>query len=75
MTARVAHRLPDVAASVVCTRCLTVCDLAAGYWHAGEPGNPHGWVCDRCAERDDAQGFGMVASFRRMSRPTWRSAA
>lgn len=75
MTTRIAHRLAHQATAASCTRCLDVFELRAGAWHAGEPGHPLQAVCDRCARRDDPNGFEMVASFRRMAGATWRTAA
>ncbi len=67
MTSRVAHRMVDVSTIAPCSRCMDVLKLAAGVWQAAEPGQPDHWACDRCAQRDDASGFAIVASFRRMA--------
>ncbi len=68
MTARIAHRLAREHSNSPCARCLTIAELAAGQWHATEPGDLDRPVCDHCARRDDPDGFAMVAAFRRMAR-------
>jgi hypothetical protein len=72
MTTRVAHRLPKTTGTAPCSRCLDVIDVRAGHWLAAEPDGPRA-VCDRCAERDDVQGFAALTAWRRAARPTRRS--
>ncbi len=70
MSARVAHRLAHQATAAECTRCLDVLELPAGHWHASEPGDFKGAVCDSCARRD-GDGYAALLAWRRMASPTW----
>lgn len=75
MTARVAPVLARTSGNAPCTRCLDVVDVTAGRWHAADAAETHRAVCDRCALRDDAQGFANLLAWRRAARPTRKSAA
>lgn len=75
MSRRVAHRLATEASTTTCARCLDAVHVDAGTWHPAERNNPTRPVCDRCAQRDDPDGFAMTVAFRRMSKPIVRGAA
>ncbi len=75
MTVPVASRFAYEAVSAPCARCLTIVDVAAGQWHATEPGDLDRPVCDHCAQHVDADGYARLLAWRRMSRTTGRSAA
>ncbi len=66
MTVRIAHRLAREHSSSPCARCLSIVDVAAGQWHATEPGDLDRPVCDRCAERGDHDGYAHLLAWRRM---------
>jgi len=68
--ARIGHRIADQARTAGCTRCLSTAELTTGTWHATDPAADGRYVCDSCAEKDDAEGFAQVLAWRRMSRPT-----
>ena len=65
----VAHRFAHEAVSAPCARCLTIVDVAAGQWHATDPGALDRPVCDHCAQDVDAGGYARLLAWRRMSRP------
>lgn len=68
MSGRVTHHLRGRSGTAPCPRCFDVVTVTAGEWVAAELDEPH-VICDRCAEKDDAPGYQIVASFRRMARP------
>lgn len=72
---RVAHRFARERSSAPCARCLLIIDVEADEWHAADTDDLERPLCDGCARAADPDGFAMVAAFRRMARPTQRTAA
>ena len=66
MTARIAHRLSGECSSSPCARYLAMVDVTAGEWHAVEPGGLDRVIRDRCARRDDHDGYAHLLAWRRM---------
>lgn len=48
-----------------CMRCLDTLEVPTNTWYSAEPEG--GAVCAKCAQRDDLDGFAMVASYHRMA--------
>lgn len=72
---RIGHRMAREATTAGCTRCLDTTELPAGTWHATDPTDDGRHLCDRCAAADDPPGYAQLLAWRRMARPTWRTAA
>lgn len=75
MNQRVDHRLSRERSSAPCSRCLSIIDVDAGTWHAADGDNLERSVCDDCARAADPAGFEQICAWRRMARPTRRTAA